>query len=183
MPVSHTLPLLSLVLLMTACASAPDDDFDRSRRGPPAEAHNGGSAGVVDDLQTQLAEVEQRLSLTPLQQPLWERYRETIGALMADQLRLDPRPVTRIDAVKQIGRKVDVVRNRLVAMEDIAEAAELLYGTLDADQRRVADRLLPGTVPALYSGLPGRGAEDGSARDRRGERGGPPPGGRRERAQ
>ncbi|WP_341930575.1 Spy/CpxP family protein refolding chaperone [Methyloversatilis discipulorum] len=182
MPVSRTLPLLSLVLLMTACASAPDD-FDRSRRGPPAEAHNGGSAGVVDDLQTQLAEVEQRLSLTPLQQPLWERYRETIGALMADQLRLDPRPVTRIDAVKQIGRKVDVVRNRLVAMEDIAEAAELLYGTLDADQRRVADRLLPGTVPALYSGLPGRGAEDGSARDRRGERGGPPPGGRRERAQ
>lgn len=183
MPISRTLPLLSLVLLMTACASAPDGDFDRSRRGPPAEARGGGSAGVVDELQTQLAEVEQSLSLTPLQRPLWERYRETIGALMADQLRLDPRPVTRVDAVKQIGRKVDVVRNRLVAMEDIAEAAELLYGTLDPNQRRVADRLLPGTVPALYSGLPGRGAEDGSARDRRGERGGPPPGGRRERAQ
>lgn len=182
MPVCRTLPLLGLVLLTTACASGPDDDFDRSRSGPPAEARSG-SAGVVDDLQTQLAEVEQSLSLTPLQQPLWERYRETIGALMADQLRLDPRPVTRIDAVKQIGRKVDVVRNRLVAMEDIAEAAELLYGTLDPDQRRVADRLLPGTVPALYSGLPGRGAEDVPARDRRGERGGPPPGGRRERAQ
>lgn len=176
------LPLISVALFVSACASAPEGDVDRTRRAPPGEARGGAS--VIEDLQAQLSDVEQRLALTPQQRPLWDRYREAVGALMADQMRLDPRPVTRIDALKQIGRKVDVVRNRLVAMEDIANAAEHLYGVLDADQRRVADRVLPGTVPALYSGLPGGGAHDSAGREARGERGGgSPPGGRRERAQ
>ncbi len=144
---------------------------------------DGGAAAMNprDALQAQLSDVEQRLSLSARQQVLWESYREAIGALMADQYRMDPRPVTRVDAVKQIQRKVDVVRNRLSAMEDIAEAASALYEGLDPDQRKTADRLLPGTVPALYSGLAtnGGGSGPGSAEGRgRRDRGGPPPGGR-----
>jgi len=46
------------------------------------------------------------------------------------------------------------VRNRLAAMEDIADAASQLYAVLSPEQRKVADDLLPTTVPALYSGLP-----------------------------
>lgn len=177
MPVRHRVTAATLVILMlAACAGPRDGDMDGPRGGPPGDMRGGGPASrgdgttqVREDLQAQLSEVEQRLSLTPQQQVLWDRYREMIGALMADQLRLDPRPTVRVDAPRQIDRKVDVVRNRLVAMEDIAEAARTLYDALDADQRRVADRLLPGTVPALYSGLgmSSGGAERGE-RDRRG---------------
>lgn len=140
MPVSPTIvPLLGFPLPMTACAPAPDEDADRSKREPQADARCC-SASVVDDLQTHPARVEHRLAPTPLQQPLQVRHRETTGASVADRLRPDPRPVTRIDAVKQIGRKVDVVGNRPAAMTEIA------------------DLPLPAAVPALYRGLPGRGS-------------------------
>lgn len=172
MPVSRLAPLIVFALLLPACSSTPGPDIDRPRGDPPGVRNDGGDGGarIREDLRTQLSEVEQRLGLTPRQQTLWDRYRETVGALMADQLRMDPRPTTRVDAVRQIGRKVDVVRNRLVAMEDIADAASRLYDALDAEQRKVADRLLPGTVPALYSGLAAQGSPAGERRDRRGPR-------------
>lgn len=185
---THPLFTLTLsVLLLAACAThGPDGDRghrddsgeSRSRRPRGEQRSSDGPGSIREDLQTQLSEVEQRLSLTPFQQVRWDRYREAVGALMADQLRMDPRPVARVDAPRQIERRVDLVRNRLVAMEDIAEAAKQLYGSLDDEQKRIADRLLPGTVPALYSGL-GPRQEDGE-RGGRGERGGGSPGGRRD---
>ncbi|MBU0601798.1 MAG: Spy/CpxP family protein refolding chaperone [Gammaproteobacteria bacterium] len=157
---SPAVRLLALTLLLTACAGSPDSGDDHPHRGGPPPGRGDargsnvdGAARVRDDLQTQLSGVERALALTPTQQPAWDRYRDSVGTLMADQFRLDPRPVARLDALRQIGRKVDVVRNRLGAMEDVADAANALYALLDATQRRVADRLLPGTVPPLYSGL------------------------------
>jgi hypothetical protein len=73
---------------------------------------------------------------------------------MQDQLRGIAHPLEHEDALHQIDRRVDIVRNRLAAMEDIADAARLLYSMLSADQRKMADELMPTTVPALYSGLP-----------------------------
>lgn len=186
MSVRTRLCLISTTVLLAACAGSPPDDGNNGgRRGPPGGEHgdmreDGGTANPREALQAQLSDVERRLSLNARQQVAWERYREAIGALMADQYRMDPRPLATADAVKQIQRKVDVVRNRLSAMEDIAEAAGALYAVLDPEQRKVADRMLPGTVPALYSGLAsngGAGSSGGEGRGR-GVRGGPPPGGR-----
>jgi hypothetical protein len=56
------------------------------------------------------------------------------------------------NALQQIDRKVDTVRNRLTAMEDLLDAAKKLYAALSDGQKEMADRMLPGTVPALYSG-------------------------------
>lgn len=155
------LPVLALIL--AACAASPPPEGEEGRRGPSAERParglrgelrgSDGPGGVRDDLQAQLSEVEQRLSLTPFQQVRGERYREATGALMADRPGMDPRPTVRLDAMQQIQRRVDVVRNRLVAMENIAETAGQLYESLDDPQKLIADRLLPGTAPALYSGL------------------------------
>lgn len=171
----------AIVLVLSACAgprdggpSGPDGPMRGDMREPGRTA--GGIGRLREDLQTQLSEVELKLALTPRQQVLWDRYRESVGALMADQFRHDPQPTLRLDAPRQIERKVDVVRNRLGAMEDIAEAAQSLYASLDADQQRLADRLLPGTVPALYSGLSdGTGGEPArrAPRERRGGGEGP----------
>lgn len=100
-----------------------------------------------------LADTAEALNLTPRQRVLWDAYQEKIGALMADQTRLAFGAPTRQGAMRQIEAKVDTVRNRLAAMEDIAQAAQRLYDTLDEGQRAVADQRLAGTLPALYSGL------------------------------
>jgi hypothetical protein len=113
------------------------------------ERHTIGS-----EFNLHVAEVQQRLKLQPSQQPVWDAYARRVQALMQDQLRGVPRGPDDEDALHQINRRVDIVRNRLAAMEDIADAAAQLYTVLSPEQRKVADELLPTTVPALYSGLP-----------------------------
>lgn len=135
---------------------------------------------VVDNLQTQLQTTAEALKLTPTQAVLWDAYQEKVGALMADQMKLQPYRARRQNAMQQIGQKVETVRNRLTAMEEIQEAASKLYGSLDEKQKAIADQTLPQTVPALYSGL-GGGSGGNPGGERNGERssgrGGPGGGG------
>jgi hypothetical protein len=124
----------------------------------------GGS--VVSDLQNRLQQTAEALNLNPTQAVLWDAYQEKVGALMADQMKLQPYR-SKQTAMQQIGQKVDTVRLRLTAMEDIQEAASKLYAALDSKQKITADQLLAQTVPALYSGLGGSG---GGAEGRGGNR-------------
>lgn len=169
-----TLPALLLATaLLAACAGNPG-----GRDGyPPARREMGGSAtAIVDQLQEQLRTAAEALQLTPAQRVLWEAYQERVGALMADQMKLPAYRPARESAPQQISAKVDTVRNRLTALEEIQEAVNKLYASLDEPQRRTADRVLPATLPALYSGFAGGGegrAEAGGA----GERGSGPRGG------
>lgn len=144
--------------------------------GPPQRGEgdetSASAPGPVAQLQTQLQQTSDALKLTPKQAVLWDAYQEKVGALMADQMKQLTYSVSlRQSAPQQITRKVEVVRNRLAAMEDIQEAAGKLYASLDAEQRKIADTRLPQTVPALYSGFVG----EANGRERRGE---PPGGGR-----
>lgn len=145
--------LLASALVFSACAPL------RGPGGPGGEPSGqggpgrGGGASAVAQLQTQLQETADALLLTPRQLPLWEAYQEKVGALMADQLKLSSYGAAAQSAPKQVAHKVEVVRNRLAAMEDIQDAAEKLYATLDDTQKKIADQRLAQTVPALYSGL------------------------------
>lgn len=175
----HFLIPLLLVAAVCAAACAPlgarDDNDGPGRRGPGSDpgGPSGGGATVVSLLQTQLAETAEALKLTPPQVVLWDAYQEKVSALMADQLRVQPYGTSRLAAPQQIARKVDVVRNRLAAMEEIDEAAHRLYAALDSTQKATADRMLPGTVPGLYSGLMGDSGRNDSGKSR----GEPPSGG------
>lgn len=170
------LSLIFIPLLLTACASGPagrggpgggrGDDTN----GPPGSMGSGASK-VVDQIQEQLQVTGEALKLAPKQAILWDAYVEKISALMADQMKL-PTYRPKQTATQQIADKVDTVRNRLTAMEEIQEAASRLYGSLDESQRKTADQMLPGTLPALYSGLgsaggggPGGGERNGSGRN------------------
>ncbi len=157
---SRLLALAFIPLLLTACASGPDGrggpgggrggDMD----GPPGGG--GGASMVVSQIQNQLQLTVEALKLNPKQNVLWDAYVEKVSALMADQMKLAPVRAKQT-AMQQIAQKVDTVRNRLTAMEEIQEAASKLYGALDENQKKTADQMLPGTVPALYSGLGGTG--------------------------
>jgi len=130
-----------------------------------------GAAAVADQLDAQLEDVRQQLHLQKEQEPAWNAYAERVDALMADQFgRRTPPPAApeNENAPRQIDRKVDVVRNRLAAMEDVADAARALYAKLSAEQQAIADRVLPPTVPPLYSSVPPGGFGGASGRRRGG---------------
>lgn len=146
--------------------------------GRPREAVMASGSHLVATVEQQLDNLRFQLQLRPEQESAWLNYAEKVGALVADQLRPSVQEASAADnALRQIDRKTDVVRNRLAALEDIGDAAKRLYDKLDEKQRGVADRLLAATVPALYSGS-GTGQRGGLAKgqDRSGPGGmGPPP--------
>jgi len=160
---------LCFAAMVAACGTPPG-----GRGGPdgPGEQRGGNCKAPADQLRDQLSETAQSLNLSPKQRVLWEKYEESVSGLMADQLRLSPYQAPNRTAVQQINAKVDNVRNRLAAMEELSERAGTLYQSLDERQKKVADQRLSGTVPALYSGLVCSGAGAGG-----GERGGPGQGG------
>jgi hypothetical protein len=124
---------------------------------PPAEEPDRGAIQretMGSEFNLHVLDVQRRLKLQPQQQAAWDTYAQRVRALMLDQLRGIPRAPENEDAPHQINRRVDVVRNRLAAMEDVADAAGQLYTLLSPEQRKLADELLPTTVPALYSGVP-----------------------------
>jgi hypothetical protein len=126
------------------------DGGDRRSRGPAGgEPSESARLGANDQVRMNLATTRLTLKLTPEQDALWQAYAAKVVDLLSDLGRGVTVPAGE-DAVRQIDRRVDVVRNRLAAMEDIAEAARSFYAALSAEQKQVADQMMPGTLPALY---------------------------------
>lgn len=166
MPQLIPLVLLFLTFTISACSSLggrnggpgdPRGGQNQRGREDIEEARLGnsrtGAPSVIEQLQLQLRDTAEELKLTPRQVPLWDAYQEKISALMSDLLRIEPYHLPHQTAPQQIAQKVGTVRNRLTALEDIAEAAEKLYRSLDENQKKVADARLAQTLPTLYSGL------------------------------
>lgn len=170
----YSVLLISSALLLSACA--PMGGREGPNGGPPGGAREmgmgrDGGGNIISDLQERLQQTAEALKLNPRQAVLWDAYQERVGALMADQMKLQAYR-SHQTAMQQIGQKVDTVRLRLAAMEDIHEAAAKLYDALDETQKKTADQLLPQTVPALYSGITNGGNGGGRSGDRQDKNGG-----------
>ncbi len=151
-----------LIALCAAGSLVLAQEGGRSRRGagPGADDTARGARernSLIEELGAHLLDVQQRLKLETGQQAAWDAFAARVQALMQDQLRGPPAASEHEDAPHAISRRVDLVRNRLAAMEDIADAANHLYSVLTDPQRKLADELLPTAVPSLYSGLPDTG--------------------------
>ena len=105
--------------------------------------------------------------LTSAQQPLWDAYADKVSALAADMSRERSRlqATLQLKSLQRIDQSVDVARNRLTALEEIASAAKALYGRLAPEQQSLADTRLATTLPtSTVTGL--GGAPDTRARPR-----------------
>jgi hypothetical protein len=100
-----------------------------------------------DQIRMQLTNARLVLKLTPEQNPPWQSYEDKVLGLIAEQ----PQSASE-SAVKQIDRNAEVLRSRLAAMQDLADAVKKLYATLSDDQKVVAERMLGATVPPAYAG-------------------------------
>jgi LTXXQ motif family protein len=141
-----------LAAVLTLAASTAAAQFGGRRRGggmqDGSKARGGadgapGKAEPTPALEVSLHELEEDLKLRPEQAPLFDKYAEGVRALANDVAR-DRRREGATNAVKagvleRIDRSVDALRNRLTAVEDIAQAAKALYASLDPTQQAAAD--------------------------------------------
>jgi hypothetical protein len=111
--------------------------------GQDAGQGKAGKAEPTPMLEVTLHELQEDLKLAPEQQPLFDVYAESLRGLVNDVARERQRQsaskATSPTLVERIDRNVDSLRNRLTAVEDIAQAAKALYARLNPDQQRAAD--------------------------------------------
>lgn len=127
--------------------------LDTSHVPPPRAidpALNAVPTTVVSAVQYRLDLLEEDLRLRPDQEALWKGFRKRVLGLAEDTQR-NARITLGADmnGPKRLDRLADLARDRLAAVEDIADAGKALYSTLSPTQQGVADRLIAVPVMAL----------------------------------
>jgi len=111
---------------------------DSGQKGAAAESGGKEPAPV---LETTIHEFHEDLKLTGEQESLFDRYAEAIRALGRDVQRERSTTVSaaKLAVMQRVERNVDAMRNRLAAVEEIADAAKALYARLRPEQQSAAD--------------------------------------------
>jgi len=122
----------------------------------------------VDQLALILAELQEDLKLTADQQAAWDAYARNVEALASDLARERGRTkeVMQMKVLQRLDHAVDVARNRLTAVEDIAAAAKKLHAGLTPGQQSMADPRLA-TAIAAASGSASSGIQLGRPEGRK----------------
>jgi hypothetical protein len=147
----------TLALMLAAVAAPALAQTGGRRRGGGADKGGMDKGGEprVNALEVTAHELHEDLKLSPPQEPLWDAYLEKIRALGNDIAR-ERRPLGSAagNVTQQIDRIVDTARNRLTALEDIAQAAKDLYAKLTPEQQPAANPRLANlmTMPLASRG-------------------------------
>jgi periplasmic protein CpxP/Spy len=134
----------------------------RRARGPGDGREKGGQAPQVSSIEVTLHEFHEDLKLGAAQEAAWDAYVGRIRALAKDIAReRAQREKAQINVLARIDRIVDMARDRLTAVEDIALAAKALYAELTPEQQQLADPRLANLI-ALPLAVSAPGAGRGS---------------------
>lgn len=141
-------------------------------RGPGSMGSPSMAQAAAADLQADIVRLRDDLKLTTTQQRLFDAYIDKIMSFGDDiqrsQFALRSLPSSETSSPKKFGQLVDAARNRLAALEDIAEAGTAVYANLSPGQKSIADRRLAEIAWPLVSGDSMRGPDDGGMRGPRG---------------
>jgi hypothetical protein len=110
-----------------------------------------------EHVEDRLGMLEEDLRLSVDQRAAWQSYADKVMALAVDAARereRGPLGGASMSSVQQLDRAVDVARNRMTALEEIALAAKSLYGVLSAQQKTVADPRMATIVSAITDARP-----------------------------
>ena len=119
--------------------------------GGRRRSNKAGSPEAANPFEVALHELHEDLKLSAEQEKSWQSYEQKMRALIDDQRRDRSRPAESMDLPKRIDRVVDGARDRLTAMEDVADAAKALYAGLTPDQQAVADPRLANVMSLVLS--------------------------------
>jgi hypothetical protein len=120
---------------------------------PPGEPRPAIEEDAVSLTEYRLDLLHMDLKLTPEQEPSWTSFADKASALAVDlsRERGRARAILQMKALQRIDHTLDVARNRLTALEDVASAAKALYGRLTPEQQSIADARLATAVPTIYA--------------------------------
>ena len=144
--------------------------------GPPGRAPGGHAEtsmpqGAAADLQMNIARLRDDLKLTKAQQILFDAYVDKITTLGDDiqrsQVTLRSTKNVELASPQQFGQMIDLARNRLTAVEEIAEAGTILFESLSSEQKAIANGRLAALVTPLLAGGPMLGMGDPGLRGMR----------------
>ncbi len=165
----------ALVALDAAPAAAQFGGGMRGGRGefsrPRPQQGPAQRPSVQEDPRSQtefrLEMLHEDLKLSPDQEAAWKPYADKVSALAADMAREQARlkETLGLKSLQRIDQAVDVARDRLTALEDIAAAARALYSRLTPEQQSLADARLATTLPAAagFAGVTPARARPGPA--------------------
>ena len=105
-----------------------------------------------DQIRLRLTDVRIALNLTSEQVAPWLAYENKVVEMLLNPGHDAGTPGAG-NALRQIDQRVAAEQSRAAAMEQLAVAARKLYSMLADEQKRVADRMLAGTVPVGSFGL------------------------------
>jgi periplasmic protein CpxP/Spy len=118
----------------------------RGRRGGGDDQKKGGEEPRVNQIEVTLHEFHEDLKLTDAQEPAWENYVTKLRALASDVARESRSRPAQLGLVQRIDQIVDSARNRLTALEDIAQSAKSLFAGLTPEQQKMADPRLANLI-------------------------------------
>ncbi|SRR5258708_39045458 len=154
------------IAALSLSASGALAQLGGSRRGRASgEGREKGGPEQVSPVEVTLHEFHEDLKLSAEQEPAWETYVERIRALANDIAReRTQREKAQMGVLQRIDRTVDMARDRLTAVEDIALAAKSLYARLTPEQQQVADPRLANLIATpLAGGVSRAGPERGAS--------------------
>lgn len=147
----------ALALILAAATPALAQFGGRRRGGAQMDKAEKGGAESVNPLEVTVEELRQDLKLTAEQEPVWQSYVDKLRALAGDVARERNRRTAAGGSVpQQIDRIVDAARNRLTALEEVADSAKALYAKLAPEQQPAADPRLANlmTMPLAANDAP-----------------------------
>ena len=133
-------------LLLAGVTSTALAQFSGRRRREGGEQKKAGEEPQVNQIEVTLHEFHEDLKLTDAQEPAWESYVEKLRALARDVARESRSRPAQLGLEQRIDRIVDSARNRLTALEDIAQSAKALFAGLTPEQQKMADPRLANLI-------------------------------------
>jgi hypothetical protein len=114
------------------------------KSAPPKGAEDARmvNANLPELVNIRMSQLEEDLQITAAQMPLWKTYRTRVMDMLEDTKRGPRISASETTAPKRFDALADMARNRLTAVEDIAEAGKALYASLTPTQKEIADRRL-----------------------------------------
>jgi hypothetical protein len=150
----HLVAALLLAMAVPACAQlglggggrSGGGDRRSGREGNEQRSTEAARLSANDQIRLHLTDLRIALGLKPEQTGPWQAYDDKVIEMLSESAH-DATASAGGNALNQIDRRVAAEQKRAVAMQQLSNAARKLYSTLSDEQKRVADRLLPGTLP------------------------------------
>ena len=113
--------------------------------------------------EARLAHFKAELKLTPQQEPLWNAFAEKAKAEAGQGMKMmRERSPEKMAAPERMNLMVEVMKNRVAALESLSESFKRLYDGLTPEQKAIADKQgMHGRHRAPPAGKPGAGKPQG----------------------